>query len=95
MSGVWSSSGNIVVKGLEPFAEHGMKRLRGERYSLELTHPCQRCVVTTIDQETGTKHPDWQPYKTIPSKKEVRGPVRCLTQEKQKGLPIQPRSFQP
>ncbi len=56
---------NIVVRGLDPFAEHGLAGLFSEAYRLKFCHPCERCVVTTINQDTGEKHPDWQPFKTL------------------------------
>lgn len=56
---------NIVVRGLEPFAEHGLATLRSAGYGLNLCHPCERCVVTTIDQATAEKDTDWQPFRTL------------------------------
>ena len=56
---------NIVVRGLAPFAEHAIAELSSENYCLKLCHPCQRCVVTTIDQATGIKNPDHQPFRTL------------------------------
>ena len=56
---------NIVVRGLEPFAEHRVAEISSADLRLKFCHPCQRCVVTTIDQDTAFKHPDWQPYKTL------------------------------
>jgi uncharacterized protein YcbX len=56
---------NIVVQGLEPFSEHRWNTLRSRDYGLKLCHPCERCVVTTIDQETAHKDPDWQPFRTL------------------------------
>jgi uncharacterized protein YcbX len=56
---------NIVVQGLEPFTEHEMSGLDAERYQLKLCAPCERCVVTTIDQETAEKDPNRQPFKTV------------------------------
>jgi uncharacterized protein YcbX len=56
---------NIVVQGLEAFAEHRISELCSDNYRLKFRHPCQRCVVTTIDQGTAVKNPDWQPYKTL------------------------------
>jgi len=56
---------NIVVRGLAPFAEHELAELSSENYRLGLCHPCERCVVTTIDQATGIKNPDRQPFKTL------------------------------
>lgn len=56
---------NIIIRGLEAFAEHRLSRLEGEGFRLGFCHPCERCVVTTIDQETAEKHPDRQPFKTL------------------------------
>lgn len=56
---------NIVVRGLEPFAEHAAGGLRSDRYRLGFCHPCERCVVTTIDQATAEKDPGWQPFRTL------------------------------
>lgn len=56
---------NIVVRGLEPFAEHAAGGLECDRYGLKFCHPCERCVVTTIDQSTAEKDPGWQPFNTL------------------------------
>lgn len=56
---------NIVLRGLQAFAEHETPELRSDRYSLKFCHPCERCVVTTIDQATAEKDPDWQPFRTL------------------------------
>ena len=56
---------NIVVRGLAPFAEHEIAELSSENYRLGLCHPCERCVVTTIDQATGIKNPGRQPFTTL------------------------------
>jgi uncharacterized protein YcbX len=56
---------NIVLRGLAPFAEHQVDELRCRDYCLKFCHPCERCVVTTIDQATAEKDPGWQPFKTL------------------------------
>lgn len=56
---------NIVVRGLEPFAEHKLAGLFNEAYRLKFCHPCERCVVTTINQDTAEKDPGWQPFRTL------------------------------
>jgi uncharacterized protein YcbX len=56
---------NIVLRGPKAFAEHRLSHLRSEIIQLDFCHPCERCVVTTIDQDTAEKHPDWQPFKTL------------------------------
>ena len=56
---------NIVVRGLEPFSEHRLAGMNTNRYSLRFCHPCERCVVTTINQDTAEKDPGWQPFNTL------------------------------
>jgi uncharacterized protein YcbX len=56
---------NIVIRGPRPFSEHSISELEADAFILKFCHPCQRCVVTTINQETACKNPDWQPYKTL------------------------------
>lgn len=43
---------NLVVKGCEPFAEDGWKRIRIGDVEMAPVKPCARCKVTTIDKET-------------------------------------------
>jgi uncharacterized protein YcbX len=54
---------NMVVKGCEPFAEDGWKRIRVGGIEMALVKPCPRCVVTTIDKETLEKSKE--PLKTL------------------------------
>jgi uncharacterized protein YcbX len=56
---------NIVLRGLEPFAEHKLSGLSTESCQFQMRAPCERCVVTTIDQATGEKDPQRQPFKTL------------------------------
>lgn len=56
---------NVVIKGLEPFAEHRVARITAAHYAFEFRYPCERCVIPTIDQDTGEKDPRMQPYKTL------------------------------
>lgn len=56
---------NIVVRGLPAFAEHRAGLWRGTGWALRLCHPCERCIVTTIDQATALRHPQREPYRTL------------------------------
>jgi uncharacterized protein YcbX len=56
---------NIVISGLQPFSEHRTRALSNQACSFSLRYPCERCVVTTIDQQTGERDPDMQPFKTL------------------------------
>ena len=44
---------NVVVSGSEAFAEDNWKRLRVGDAIFRSTKPCERCVITTVDQSTG------------------------------------------
>ncbi len=54
---------NIVVSGVEPYGEDQWKDLTIGTVDFYGTHPCKRCVFTTIDQETGQKGAE--PLKTL------------------------------
>jgi uncharacterized protein YcbX len=56
---------NLVINGETPWVDDDWKRLRVGDVEFQLTHPCARCVVITIDQETGQKSPDGEPLKTL------------------------------
>ncbi len=56
---------NIVVSGLEAFSEHKIKALNNSQVEFALQYPCERCIVTTIDQTTAVKHPEQEPLKTL------------------------------
>lgn len=56
---------NLVLRGLPAFAEHGFGQIEGPDWSLSLIDPCQRCLVTTIDQRTGRPDPGREPFLTL------------------------------
>jgi hypothetical protein len=56
---------NIVLSELEPFAEHRLAAVSGDGWRLGLVDRCERCVVTTIDQETAERDPGREPYLTL------------------------------
>lgn len=55
---------NFVVSGAEPFAEDGWKKIRIGETVFHVVKPCGRCVITTIDQETGVAA-STEPLKTL------------------------------
>lgn len=55
---------NFVVSGSEPFAEDKWKKIRIGETIFHLVKPCARCVVTTIDQQTGISD-GHEPLKTL------------------------------
>lgn len=54
---------NIVVKGSQPYEEDGWGDIQIGEVKFHVTHPCKRCVFTTINQETGQKAAE--PLKTL------------------------------
>lgn len=44
---------NLVLYGLEPYAEDNIDTLTSDALSLQAVKPCTRCKVTTVDQSTG------------------------------------------
>ncbi len=57
---------NFVVAGTEPFAEDNWKKIRVGSTVFHVVKPCARCVITTIDQETGV-FGGKEPLKTLAS----------------------------
>jgi uncharacterized protein YcbX len=56
---------NIVVSGAEAFAEDSWRRLRIGQLTFRILDPCERCILTTRDPDTGEKHPDKQPMQAL------------------------------
>ncbi len=62
---------NLVVSGCDAYAEDSWKRIRIGTLELELVSPCSRCVLTTVDPVTATRHPLKEPFSIL--KKYRRG----------------------
>ncbi|MGH1428579.1 MAG: MOSC domain-containing protein [Arenicella sp.] len=60
---------NIVLENTDnefnAFQEHQVRSFKHQNYTLESRDPCQRCIMPTIDIQTGEKHPKQEPYKTL------------------------------
>ncbi|MGS2718457.1 MOSC domain-containing protein [Eionea flava] len=58
---------NIVLQGLTAFEEHEIAGFEHEfgAYTLSHRYPCQRCVMPTVNIETGERHPKQQPFSLI------------------------------
>lgn len=46
---------NIVISGVHAWAEDTWKQLRIGDVVIDIVKPCARCIVTTTDQQTGTR----------------------------------------
>ncbi len=58
---------NVVITGAEPWAEDRWRRLLIGVVGLTVAKPCSRCVVTTVDPDSGEKNPNTEPLKTLSS----------------------------
>jgi len=58
---------NLVVSTDEPYIEDSWRHIRLGETEFELVKPCSRCVFTTIDPDTGKKHPTLEPLRTLGS----------------------------
>lgn len=56
---------NLVVSGAEAFAEDGWKRIRIGDVVFRIEKPCERCVFTTVDPESGSKSLNQEPLRTL------------------------------
>lgn len=54
---------NVVIAGSRPYEEDNWKRIRVGDVRFRVVKPCDRCVVTTIDQDTGEQGKE--PLKTL------------------------------
>lgn len=58
---------NLVIEGLPAFAEHHREQLRhvASGFSFRLCDPCERCVITTIDPDSGVVAANREPFNTL------------------------------
>jgi uncharacterized protein YcbX len=56
---------NLVIEGSAAFAEDGWKRLRIGDVEFRAVKPCSRCILTTIDPQTGERSADREPFATL------------------------------
>lgn len=66
---------NLVVEGAGPFAEDGWKRIRIGNVDFRVLKPCERCILTTIDPQTGERSPDREPLTTLKTYRQKEGDV--------------------
>jgi uncharacterized protein YcbX len=56
---------NVVVQGVDAFAEDSWKRVMIGSVEFECSRPCARCVLTTVDPSTGRKDESGEPLTTL------------------------------
>ncbi len=64
---------NLVVQNCAPFEEDSWQHIRIGEVEFEVTKPCSRCILTTVDPNTGQKHPQQEPLATLKSYRQVEG----------------------
>ena len=65
---------NLVVKNTEPYQEDNWEIIRIGDCELQIVKPCSRCVLTTVDPETG-KFSGREPLKTLSKYRKLNGEV--------------------
>ena len=56
---------NLVIEGSEAYAEDGWKRIRIGEVEFRVVKPCSRCILTTIDPQTGERSDDLEPLASL------------------------------
>ncbi len=64
---------NIVISGFEPYSEDNFTSLKIGELTFHKLQPCERCVITTIDPESGEK--GVEPLKTLNTYRRVEKSV--------------------
>lgn len=64
---------NVVFSGGTPFLEDSLRKVKIGEVDFQIIKPCARCVMTTVDQETGVKGKE--PLKTLSSYRTLNGKV--------------------
>ncbi|HUE94874.1 MOSC domain-containing protein [Pseudomonas sp.] len=66
---------NLVVTGSEPYAEDSWKRIRIGTLEFRVVKGCSRCIMTTLDPQTGERSADREPLTTLKTYREREGDV--------------------
>jgi uncharacterized protein YcbX len=66
---------NVVVRGTAPFAEDTWRRVRMGDVPFDVVKPCKRCVITTLDPQTGEAPNPKEPTATLASFRRWKGGV--------------------
>lgn len=64
---------NIVFSGGTPFLEDSLRKIKVGEVEFQIIKPCARCVMITVDQETGEKGKE--PLKTLSSYRTINNKV--------------------
>ncbi|MDC0948514.1 MOSC N-terminal beta barrel domain-containing protein [Gammaproteobacteria bacterium] len=76
--GVGRYRANLIIGGIDAFVEEQWQRVRIGDVQLRFVKRCERCILTTRDPQTGQRHPDNQPLKTLVSERKNEQGLPCL-----------------
>lgn len=66
---------NLVVTADQAFDEDGWGRIRVGEAEFEVAWQCSRCILTTVDPDTGERDAGGEPIETLKTYRRVSGPV--------------------
>ncbi|XP_050354210.1 mitochondrial amidoxime reducing component 2-like [Nymphalis io] len=71
---------NFVLTGAKPYEEDDWKFIKIGDNVFEVIKPCTRCILTTIDPETGVRNAKTEPLDTLKRYRQIEDPkVRKIT----------------
>lgn len=65
---------NFVLKGAKPYDEDNWKFVKIGENVFEIIKPCLRCVLTTIDPETGIRNANTEPLQELKKYRQLTNP---------------------
>lgn len=65
---------NIVVSGAPPFQEDDWLYMKIGKAVFRKIKPCERCLLTTVNPDSGERHPDQEPLTTLRSYRLLKEP---------------------
>ncbi|WP_439888128.1 MOSC domain-containing protein [Pseudomonas sp. MBLB4123] len=87
---------NLVVEGAAPYAEDDWKRIRVGTLEFRVAKGCSRCIMTTLDPQTGERSADREPLTTLRDYRQREGEVyfgqnliACGSGELALGMPVE------
>ncbi len=86
---------NLLVSGAEAYAEDSWQRIRIGTLEFRVVKPCSRCIITTLDPQSGERHSAREPLATLKGYREREGQVyfgqnliACGSGEIEVGAPV-------
>ena len=87
---------NLVVEGAAPYAEDGWRRIRIGTLEFRVVKGCSRCIMTTLDPQSGERSADREPLATLRGYRQRDGEVyfgqnliACGTGQLALGMPVE------